>query len=125
MTVISESGLYKMVMRSNKPEARLFQDWVTQVVLPAIRKDGAYILGEEKVATGESGLKKQPLGRRPWRESYLLRSSVIKRESVSPFSCDVSRCCVVRGWNTKGFILCVSTICVLMATTLLLFPLPR
>ncbi len=51
--VISESGLYKLIMRSDKPEARAFQDWVTRVVLPAIRKDGAYVMGEEKVATGE------------------------------------------------------------------------
>ena len=51
--LVNESGLYKLVMRSNKPEARAFQDWVTRVVLPAIRKDGAYVLGEEKVATGE------------------------------------------------------------------------
>lgn len=43
--VISESGLYKLVMRSDKPEARAFQDWVTRVVLPAIRKDGAYVMG--------------------------------------------------------------------------------
>lgn len=50
---LSESGLYKLVMRSNKPEAKAFQDWVTRVVLPAIRKDGAYVLGEEKVVTGE------------------------------------------------------------------------
>ncbi|UJX45777.1 BRO family protein [Xanthobacter sp. YC-JY1] len=50
---VSESGLYKLIMRSDKPEARAFQDWVTRVVLPAIRKDGAYIMGEEKVATGE------------------------------------------------------------------------
>ena len=50
---ISESGLYKLVMRSDKPEAQRFQDWVTRDVLPAIRKDGAYIMGEEKVATGE------------------------------------------------------------------------
>ncbi len=53
MALVSESGLYKLIMRSNKPEARAFQDWVTRVVLPAIRKDGAYIQGEEKVATGE------------------------------------------------------------------------
>lgn len=51
--IISESGLYKLVMRSDKPQAREFQDWVTRVVLPAIRKDGAYIMGEEKVASGE------------------------------------------------------------------------
>lgn len=53
MVIISESGLYKLIMRSDKPEARAFQDWVTKVVLPAIRKDGAYVMGEEKVVTGE------------------------------------------------------------------------
>ncbi|ELY6310419.1 hypothetical protein SNQ62_000276 [Cronobacter sakazakii] len=36
--IISEPGLYKPVMRSDKPEARAFQDWVTKVVLPAIQK---------------------------------------------------------------------------------------
>lgn len=46
--LVSESGLYKVIMRSDKPEARSFQDWVTRVVLPAIRKDGGYIMGEEK-----------------------------------------------------------------------------
>lgn len=41
LKVISESGLYKAVMRSDKPQAKPFQDWVTKEVLPAIRKDGA------------------------------------------------------------------------------------
>lgn len=45
--IISESGLYKLIMRSDKPQAKPFQDWVTKVVLPAIRKDGGYIAGEE------------------------------------------------------------------------------
>ena len=51
--LVSESGLYKITMRSDKPEARAFQDWVTRVVLPAIRKDGGYVMGEEKLATGQ------------------------------------------------------------------------
>jgi len=55
VSVVSESGLYKLLMRSDKPEAKPFQDWVTKVVLPAIRKDGMYVMGEEKVATGELG----------------------------------------------------------------------
>lgn len=37
--LIAESGLYKPIMRSDKPEAKAFQDWVTRVVLPALRKD--------------------------------------------------------------------------------------
>ncbi|WP_417799066.1 Bro-N domain-containing protein [Terasakiella pusilla] len=40
VNIISESGLYKLVMRSDKPQAKAFQDWVTRDVLPAIRKDG-------------------------------------------------------------------------------------
>ncbi len=39
--LVSESGLYKLVMRSDKPQAKAFQDWVTKEVLPAIRKGGA------------------------------------------------------------------------------------
>jgi len=42
--IISESGLYKFIMRSDKPEAKTFQNWVTQEVLPAIRKTGSYTL---------------------------------------------------------------------------------
>ncbi|MRN49161.1 BRO family protein [Brucella sp. 10RB9214] len=38
VSLVSESGLYKLIMRSRKPEAKKFQNWVTQVVLPAIRK---------------------------------------------------------------------------------------
>lgn len=40
--MVSESGLYKLVMRSDKPEAKRFQDWVTREVLPSIRKTGTY-----------------------------------------------------------------------------------
>ena len=58
--IISESGLYKLIMRSDKPEAHAFQDWVTQSVLPAIRKDGGYIMGEEKVRTGRARHKDRP-----------------------------------------------------------------
>ena len=42
MMLISESGLYTLVMRSNKPEAKVFRKWVTSEVLPSIRKTGGY-----------------------------------------------------------------------------------
>jgi prophage antirepressor-like protein len=60
-TLVSESGLYKLIMRSDKPVAKPFQDWVTRTVLPAIRKDGMYVLGEEKVATGEMSIEELAL----------------------------------------------------------------
>lgn len=40
---VSEPGLYKLIMRSRKPEAKEFQRWVTHEVLPAIRNHGAYM----------------------------------------------------------------------------------
>lgn len=42
MTIISESGLYNVILRSDKPEAKPFRKWVTAEVLPAIRKTGSY-----------------------------------------------------------------------------------
>jgi anti-repressor protein len=43
MTIISEPGLYAAVLGSKVPGARDFKRWVTHVVLPSIRKDGAYL----------------------------------------------------------------------------------
>lgn len=42
-TVINESGLYNVILRSDKPEAKPFRKWVTSEVLPSIRKHGAYV----------------------------------------------------------------------------------
>ena len=39
---INEGGLYKIIMKSNKPEAEPFKDWVYEEVLPCIRKHGFY-----------------------------------------------------------------------------------
>lgn len=41
--VLSESGMYVMVLRSKKPEAKTFRKWVTSEVLPSIRKNGGYM----------------------------------------------------------------------------------
>lgn len=40
---VSESGLYALILRSNKPEAKPFRKWVTSEVLPTIRKTGMYV----------------------------------------------------------------------------------
>ena len=41
-TIISEPGLYKLIARSDKPEAKIFDRWVRHEVLPSIRKTGSY-----------------------------------------------------------------------------------
>ena len=47
MTLISESGLYRFIMRSNKPDAIIFQKWVCKEVLPSIRRTGKFELEKE------------------------------------------------------------------------------
>ncbi len=49
MTIISESGLYNVILRSDKPEAKPFRKWVTAEVLPSIRSSGGYINNAEEL----------------------------------------------------------------------------
>ena len=48
-SLITESGLYQAIFGSTKPEAKTFKKWVTSEILPALRKTGAYIVGEENM----------------------------------------------------------------------------
>ena len=48
MTIVTEPGFYKLVMRSRKPEAKAFQRWVTHEVLPALRRDGGYMVARDE-----------------------------------------------------------------------------
>lgn len=69
MIFINEQNLYKVIMRSDKPQAEPFQDWVCGEVLPTIRKTGGYIAAnaqmtdEEIMATalriGEATIRKR------------------------------------------------------------------
>lgn len=56
-TFINESNLYKVIFQSRKPEAEQFTEWVTNEVLPSIRKTGGYIVGEENMSEDELILK--------------------------------------------------------------------
>ena len=42
LSIINESGIYKLVLASKKPEAIKFKEWVTEKILPSIRKTGSY-----------------------------------------------------------------------------------
>jgi prophage antirepressor-like protein len=53
MLYVNEAGLYKFVMRSNKPVAEKFQEWVCEEVLPSLRKKGEYVLEEYKIKLKE------------------------------------------------------------------------
>ena len=42
-TIVNESGLYAVILRSDKPQAKPFRKWVTSEVLPSIRRTGRYV----------------------------------------------------------------------------------
>lgn len=48
-TFINEANLYKVIFQSRKPSAERFTDWVTDEVIPSIRKNGGYIANQEKM----------------------------------------------------------------------------
>lgn len=79
MTAVNESGLYLLVFQSRKPEARAFRRWVTNEVLPSIRRTGAFKLLDE---TEER--KKLPLPKyRPFYSEWKERvSPYISREEI-------------------------------------------
>ena len=52
-TLINESGIYRLIFKSKLPSAERFTDWVTSEVLPSLRKNGGYIVGEEHMTEDE------------------------------------------------------------------------
>ncbi len=94
LSFVNESGLYKLIMRSDKPEARKFQDWVTREVLPAIRKTGGYLLNEgmretavadarEEFPSGSIGQHEAVIGR-PWVEVAPMNYGIMVGPEVVP-----------------------------------------
>ena len=53
VNIVNEPGLYTLVLGSRKPEAKLFKRWITHEVIPAIRKTGGYIAGQETLSDDE------------------------------------------------------------------------
>ena len=53
VTIVNEPGLYSLVLRSRKPEAKAFKRWITHEVIPSIRKTGGYIAGENQMSDDE------------------------------------------------------------------------
>lgn len=53
LTYINEPNLYRLIIRSKKPEAEKFETWVMEEVLPAIRKTGSYSVSISKTQQGE------------------------------------------------------------------------
>lgn len=58
---VNESGLYSVILRSDKPEAKAFKRWVTHEVLPSIRRTGRYEVGGQAAQMALQGPGAAPL----------------------------------------------------------------
>lgn len=58
LTFVNEPNLYRLIFRSNKPEAQKFANWVYEEVLPSIRKTGSYAVKTSDSAINLSDIKK-------------------------------------------------------------------
>lgn len=75
--VISESGLYALVFRSRKPQAREFSRWVRKEVLPALRKTGRYeVPGRQPVLEPPASFPPEALRLRPVMRQRLWRDAL-------------------------------------------------
>ena len=75
--VISESGLYALVFRSRKPQAREFSRWVRKEVLPALRKTGRYeVSGRQPVLEPPASFPPEALRLRPAMRQKLWRDAL-------------------------------------------------
>jgi anti-repressor protein len=77
LTVINESGLYSLILRSKLPTAKKFKRWVTSEVLPSIRKQGGYIANQDNLSDDELLEKAVLLAQRKLAE----REKVIKQQA--------------------------------------------
>lgn len=53
LTFIDEPNLYRCVFQSKKPNAKTFQDWIFNEVLPSLRKNGCYIMHQSELSNEE------------------------------------------------------------------------
>ena len=92
-TIINEPGLYKVIFRSDKPEAKKFMHWVSHEVLPSIRKHGAYITSakmEELMSDPDTWVKLIRTLQQERREKELLQNQIEKDKPKIIFSDAVS-----------------------------------
>ena len=84
VTIISESGLYAVILRSDKPIAKDFRKWITSDVLPTIRKHGAYIQKDVLEKMKNDGAFADELLRRLTQEQDKNKSLEIQIRQTAP-----------------------------------------
>lgn len=97
--IVSEAGLYALILKSRKPEAKSFKRWVTHEVLPSIRETGGYVFSDgtedEDVLVARGLLAAQRMIERRDKVIAELRPKALLAEAVvepSPICYTVSEC---------------------------------
>jgi len=95
MTIINENGLYKVILRSDKPSAKPFMRWVTHEVIPSIRKHGAYMTPktlENMIASPEFGIRLLTALKNERDKTAALESKIKEDAPAVAFAHDVGEC---------------------------------
>lgn len=85
MVFITEKDVYRLIMRSNLPDAEKFQDWVCDEVLPSIRKHGAYVTPQtidSIIADPANGIKLLQALQEEREAKQLAQSQVAERDKT-------------------------------------------
>lgn len=99
-TLVNESGLYSLIIRSNKPEAKKFKKWITSVVLPSIRKTGRYeVEGKTSWQLMDESYKRNAETLRLEVESRNLKNLL---DFAEKSGCDCKNCEVSVSVNSQG-----------------------
>lgn len=98
---LTESGVYKLVFKSRKPNAEAFTDWVTDEVLPTLRKTGSYEMPKQK-AKKPSGPNRLPLSSANMMVKNVM--SVLEKAKVDPIfvAAEVKRLYTDLGYEVKA-----------------------
>lgn len=89
--IINESGLYNVILRSDKPEAKPFRKWVTSEVLPAIRKTGGYITREtsEQIRLEAQKARADAMLLNAKNRAFRTIMSAVEKKNLSPIAVQV------------------------------------
>lgn len=92
MKFISESNLYKLIFQSKKKEAEKFTDWVTDEVLPTIRKHGSYVAPVNPlVSTEDAFIQLFQTQKEIKQEQAVMRDDIVYLKEEQPVNPSINR----------------------------------
>jgi prophage antirepressor-like protein len=98
LAIVNEAGLYTLILKSNQPEVERFQDWVTDEVLPSIRKTGGYSIKPTRIDKEAKRLKCDPATAKARVDQFTLNRT-IHQQMAGAGACPND----YREWHNAGY----------------------